>query len=284
LFLKRRQGGYAPSPLTDAGSGSQWEPASAYGGMKVSAVWIDGGKAFCFQQWMNPGPSALSECGGWQVTSADVAVLAMRIRVVLQVQQDLARTLALEDPEWRAQRLGRIAMGDIYEAQVAAIDALGEAGTVALPEILQVMDKRPGFYGGEHMIRVFVEASGRDSGRQLHARLQQDLIYWKAIGPTLTQNWLGQLVEPGSPLFMRFHETQLLIHELDREHYAPARQTTAELRDFWISQPQLYDPKWGERDFRSGGTVNEMMRAESFELVEECDAFLKHVGAEKTAP
>jgi hypothetical protein len=92
---------------------------------------------------------------------------------------------------------------------------------------------------------MFVGAAGKDSGSQLHARLQQDLIYWKAIALTLTPDWTYQLIEPGAPLFMKFQETRLLVEELDREHYAPAVPTLTELRDFWVSQPLLYDRKWG---------------------------------------
>jgi hypothetical protein len=73
---------------------------------------------------------------------------------------------------------------------------------------------------------------------------QQDVIYWKSIGPTLTPKWLDQPVTPDLPLSVKFNETALLIRELDRENYAPAEQTVAELRDFWVSQPQLYDPRW----------------------------------------
>jgi len=80
---------------------------------------------------------------------------------------------------------------------------------------------------------------------------------------------------------VKFNETELLIRELDREHYAPAAQTAAELRDFWVSQPLVYDPKWGERDLRNGGTALEMIRAESFELAKQCDDFVKHVGTKK---
>jgi hypothetical protein len=98
--------------------------------------------------------------------------------------------------------------------------------------ILQIMDEPPVLYDGKVTIRAFVEAAGKDSGKLLHARLQQDLIYWKAAGPTLTLNWLDQLDEPGASLFAKFDETELLIRELDQEHYSPAAQTAAELRDF----------------------------------------------------
>lgn len=280
LFLKKKEQSGAASPSEGNTTGTQWEPAGS--GMTVSALWIDGGKGFCFQQRMNPGPSALAECWQFPMAPSDVAVFTVRIQRVLQVQKYLAETVAMKNhPEVRADRLGGIALGDVWEAQREALDALGKSGTVALPEILQVMDKPPVPYDGNITIRAFVEAAGKDRGELLHARLQQDLIYWKAVGPTLTPNWLDQLVEPGASLFVKFDETKLLIAELDKERYSPAAQTAAELRDFWVSQPQLYDPKWGERDLRSGGTALEGIRARSFELAKQCDDFVKHVAAKK---
>jgi hypothetical protein len=282
LFLKKKKEGGAGSPSAANTKRMHWEPASRWGGMKVSALWIDGGKGFCFSQWMNPGPSALSECWQFPVMSSEVDIFTARIQRVLQVEKHLAETTAMKDnPEVRADRLGRIALGDVWEAEREALDALGKSGTVALPEILQVMDEPPVPYDGEVTIRVFVEAAGKESGKLLRARLQQDLIYWKAVGPTLTPHWLDQLDEPGASLFVKFDETRLLIRELDQEHYAPAARTAAELRDFWVSQPLLYDPKWGERDLRNGGTALEMMRAESFGLAKQCDDFVKHVEAKK---
>jgi hypothetical protein len=198
LFLKKRKDDGAAAPSAGNSTGTRWEPVPTFGGMKVSALWIDGGKGFCFRQWMNPGPSALSECWQFPAMASDVAVLTARIQRVLQVQKHLAETIAWKNhPEARADRLGRIALGDVWEAQREALDALGKSGAVALPEILQVMDEPPVPYDGTVTTRAFVEAAGKDSGKLLHARLQQDLIYWKAVGPTLTPNWLDQLDEPG---------------------------------------------------------------------------------------
>lgn len=283
LFLKKKEEGGTASPSAGNTTETHWEPASTWGEMKISALWIDGGKGFCFRQWMNPGPSALSECWQFSVGSSDMAVFTARIQRILQVQKHLAETMAMKNhPEARADGLGRIALGDVWEAQREALDALGKSGTIALPEILQVMDVPPVPYDGKVAIRALVEAAGKDSGKLLHARLQQDLIYWKAVGPTLTPNWLDQLTEPGASLFVKFDETELLLRELDQEHYAPAAETAAELRDFWVSQPLLYDPKWGERNLRNGGTALEMTRAKSFGLAKQCDDFVKHVAAEKT--
>jgi hypothetical protein len=130
------------------------------------------------------------------------------------------------------------------------------------------------------LMRVFVEAAGKDSGRQLHARLQQDVIHWKTIGPTLTLDWLDQLIVVGSPLEVKFQETSLLIRELDQEQYAPAAQTVAELHDFWVSQPQLYDPKWGNKqgEVRTSVSGLDLVHSYALGLAEQCDAFVKKVG------
>jgi hypothetical protein len=272
LFLKKKQESGAGAPVN-------WEPVGQFGGWKVSTLWIDDGKAFCFQQWENPGPSTLSPCIRNPVRSSQVDVFTARIKEVLKVQTDLSRVLGAKNSEVRAHRLGYIALGDVYPAQKEAMEALGKSGTVALPAILQIMDKPPGFYDGKALIQMLVDAAGKESGKQLHARLKQDVIYWETVGPTLTPDWLGQVIEVGSPLFVKFSETSLLLGELENERYAPAAETVAELRTFWVSQPQLYDAKWGERDLRSGGSVQEMIQSSLFNLATQCDAFAKRVGA-----
>jgi len=286
LFLKKGAGGGGASPSGGVGTGTQWGPAGPWGAMKVSALWIDSGRAFCFQQRINPGPSELSPCWRGSETSSEVTAFVVRIKEVLEVQRHLADTLALKDAEVRAERLGVIALGDVYEAQRAAMEALAKAGTVALPEILQVMDKPPAVYDGDMLIHMFVEAAGKDSGRQVHARLQQDLAYWRAIGPTMTQDWLGNLITPGLPLFVKFNETVLLVRELNRERYPPAAKTAAKLHDFWVSQPQLYDAKWGgcvrSEDCRSGSALDHL-HSELFEFARDCEAFVKRMSREKPA-
>lgn len=272
LFLRRGEQDGATS----------WEPASSSGEMKVSALWIQRGKAFCFRQGMDSGPSALSECWQFPVMSPDIGVFTARILQILQVQRHLAETLALKDADVRADRLGQIALGDVWEAQKEAIDALGKSGAVALPEILQVMDKPPVPYDGTVLIQALVKAAGKNSGAQLNARLREDLIYWKSLGPTLSSKWIDQLVEPGASLYVKFNETRLLVRELDNEGYSPAAETAAELRDFWVSQPYLYDATWRtDSEVRSGGTALEMIRAESAELARECEAFIRHAAAGK---
>ena len=55
-----------------------------------------------------------------------------------------------------------------------------------------------------------------------------------------------------------------------------------ELRDFWVSQPQLYDRQWGERDLSRGGTGLEGIQTGLFGLVKDCNDFVKHAEIDKT--
>ncbi len=281
LFLKRgAMADFSPQSSGKTVDGN-WKPAGI-GGMRTSAVWLQDRTAYCFQQWENPGPSALVDCrvGRW---SSDVAVIESRIREVVELQNNLSRTLASKNTAGRAEELGRIAMSDVYDAQVEAMDGLGKSGSIALPEVFEIMDKPATFYDGEKLIKLLVTASGKDSGPQLHARLQQDVIFWKAVGPTLNPDWSGELITVGDPLFMKFNETKLIVQELTRERYAPANRTVVELRNFWVSQPQLYDAKWGDHDFSRGGSVLQMIRGELYELVKDCDEFTKQVRVENNA-
>ena len=281
LFLKKRGKSDSSSGLAGQQAKSQWDTANEQGGMRFSALWIDGDKAYCFRQWMNPGPSAFSQCTEFPLMSSDQAVLAARIHQVVRLQRELADVLALTNADWRAQQLERIALGDVYPARAEAMDALGKSGAVALPEILQLMDAPPAVLFDGSPVRVLAEAAGKDSGPQLHARLQQDLAYWKAIGPTLTQDWLGQVFTAGSPLSVKFYDVEAVVQELDRERYAPAAQTVAQFRDFWVSQPQLYDSKWGDHDPTHGGTGLDGLHWTVFQMVKACDDFVKHVSSEK---
>jgi hypothetical protein len=173
LFLKSANVTGANPRSAENGIATRWEPVPAFGGMKVSALWTNGRKSFCFRQWMNPGPSALSECNQFPETSSDLAVLTARIHRVLQMQCDLAETSAMKgNPEVRADRLGRIALSDIWPARVEALDALGKSGVVALPEILQVMDSPVVPNDGNASMGALVGAAGKNCETLFHAKLQ----------------------------------------------------------------------------------------------------------------
>ena len=59
LFLKVNVKGDSQIVSREAHTRRHWEPADGRD-MKVSAVWIQDGNVYHFQQWRNPGPSSLS--------------------------------------------------------------------------------------------------------------------------------------------------------------------------------------------------------------------------------
>jgi hypothetical protein len=142
LFLKWNLERETPSQPTNIQHSGQWQPASLYGGMKVSVVWIDGGQPFCFQQGTYPGPSALGRC--WQRTLMDLPGLTSRIMDVLQTQDNLARVFRLEDHNAWVEQLQAIVYGDVwYGARKEALQGLGKAGPSALRAIQQILDTLP---------------------------------------------------------------------------------------------------------------------------------------------
>jgi len=69
LFLKKKEEGGVGSPSAGNTTGTQWEPASGWGGMKVSVLWIDGEKSYCFRPVDEPGSERTL---GMLVVSVDV--------------------------------------------------------------------------------------------------------------------------------------------------------------------------------------------------------------------
>lgn len=258
LFLRQLQGKNAQYQGTNIPAGRQWQAANRYGGMKVSAVWIDGDDLFCFQQLQNPVPSRLGQCR--QRDQLDFPALIRRTKDIVNTQDNLARVLRLEDSNARADELKAIVYGDVwYGARQGALQGLGKAGPDALRAIQEILDKPPVPYDMRDIIGAVVEATGRDAGNELDRLLQQNLSFWRTEGPNLTDGWWNQDPTPEAPLRLRYDETIEVIRALDRLHYTPAKYAATELRDFWISLPQLNDPSGLDQ------------------MAKECDLLVKHL-------
>lgn len=258
LFLKEVQEGNLPEQGKTLQRGRQWQPASLYGGMKVSAVWIDGGHVFCFQQPQNPGPSRLRLCR--ERDQLSLPTLTTRTKDIVRTQDKLVRALRLEDRNTRIEELTAIAYGDVwYGARQGAVQGLGKAGPTALPAIQKILRRPPVPYDMRYIMGAVVEAAGPDAGNELARMLEQDLKFWRTEGPNLTNGWWNQDPTPEAPLRLKYDETIEVIRALDLLRYRPASRAAAELRDFWVSLPQLNDP--------SG--LNQM--------AQECGLLVKHL-------
>jgi len=226
LFLKNEAGA----------SGEQWRPADFFGEMKTSVVWIDGGQLYRFQQVVNPGPSILAP---WDM---GLDKMKDRVREIHRVQLELAKVIAVEDSAVRAEALKFYVRSDFREAQQLALSELGKSGPRALATIREMLSDPVFADDGAELVKAFAEAGGESVGEELERRLQEQLTFWQATGPTLSLGWWNQDPTPHAPLRGRYAQTLELVRALERVHYRPASITAGQLGNLWRSLPQLDDP------------------------------------------
>ena len=255
LFLKREKGSETSLTSTNTESGEKWWPASFSNGMKTSVVWIDGGYVYGFQQVMNPGPSVL--------TKLDTSLQKMKDRVtkINRIHQELVEVVSIGDSGARAQGLKPYVRSEVYEAQRLALNELGKCGAAAV-ETIRGMLNDPAF-GDEaaELVKAFVEAGGEAVGEELTSRLQEELAFWQATAPSLSQGWWNQDPTPHAPLRERYSQTFQLILGLERTHYTPALITAKNLGNLWRSLPQLNDPSGLNQMAEECDKLVELLRA-----------------------
>ena len=225
LFLKK-----------EAGSSQQWRPADFFGEMKTSAVWIDGGQLYRFQQVMNPGPSILMP---WDM---GLDKMKDRVKEIRRTQLELAKVIAIADSAARAEGLKVYVRSDLREAQQLALSELGKTGPKGLPAIREMLSDPAFADEGAELVKAFAEAGGESVGQELDRRLQEQLKFWQATGPTLFLGWWNQDPNPHAPLRDRYVQTLELVRALEHVHYRPASITAEQLGNLWRSLPQLDDP------------------------------------------
>jgi hypothetical protein len=236
LFLRNGERLEASRARTNTVSNERWRPADFFNEMKTSVVWIDGAQLYSFQQVMNPDPSFL--------TRLDTSLQKMKDRVmeIGWIRLELAKVVSTEDSAVRAEGLKPYVRSEVYEVQQLALSELGKCGPSAL-ETIRGMLNDPAF-GDEaaELVKAFVEAGGEAVGEELTNRLQQELAFWQATAPSLSQGWWNQDAALHAPLRERYSQTFQLILELERTHYTSALITAKNLGNLWRSLPQLNDP------------------------------------------
>lgn len=226
LFLKREAGVHS----------EQWRPADFFGEMKTSAVWMDGGQLYRFQQVVNPGPSILVP---WDM---GLDKMEDRIREIRRIQLELVKVTAVEDTAARAEGLKVYVRSDVREAQQLALSELGKSGPRALTTIREMLSDPAFADNGAELVKALAEAGGESVGEELDRRLQEQLKFWQATAPTLSIGWWNQDPTPHAPLRDRYAQTLELVRVLERVHYRPASITAEQLGNLWRSLPQLNDP------------------------------------------
>jgi hypothetical protein len=229
LFLKP-----APTPPFAPGTNT-WVGVSAFGGTQVSAVWIDDGHAYAFLQVRNPGPTQLRALG------KDAARFKQETLDIVAAKGLLARAIAIAEPARRVEALEPMAKGKYWHQRHEAIAALGNCGPAAVVCLRQMLRT----YGNEtgEVTSALARAAGENAGPEMTAVLEEDVAFWKSVAADLPVGWWNNLSSE-----QKRHQCQSrycilgpAMGSVVALHYSPARKPVLELRDLWVSLPQLND-------------------------------------------
>jgi hypothetical protein len=228
VFLKRDEPGFGRGQEVGG-----WAPADRFGWFNVSVAWIEDGRAFALQQWINPGPQVMSSAG----TEKELQALVEKVNK--RIEGTFAKARATKDLGTRADLLA----GVVIDAPGFAADALvglGWCGADALPALRRIVNKE--FAGRtEHLaayrVMVHVGAAARDD-------LMKPMEW-------LYEGFKGNAarIEYNEDHKIGFNEDERYWHQLlraltaDPAAFAGAtarqREQLTRLRDLWAKHPVL---------------------------------------------
>ena len=207
-----------------------------FGSMEAAAVWVEGNRLFTFKQKMNPGPSILL------TYRRSLPELKKDAEHVIQSQEQFRRAVAIQDGVKRAESLRPFVKSDIWTARREALVELGKSGPPAAPVIDAMLDDPAYSSEAPDLIKALQQAGGEAVSGNLAARLQREIAFWEATGPTLRQNWWNDDAEPPSPLQTKYSLTLELVRALTESPSEGALLPAERLHRLWISLLQLNDP------------------------------------------
>ena len=227
----------------------RWLPADQLSKeMSVSTVWIESDQTIALFQQMNPGPSELVSM------AFSEEQLKKTIDYFIDRQKRFDDAITWNDAERLASAVSSLYLMENADAQRFMIEALGDAGPVAVPALLTIL----GDDSDANVIHALRKAGGADIAPKLTELLTQDLAFWKTAGPPLKPDWWnGDSLTPEklNQLRTRYGRTYATLTALRDLRFAGAEETVAALRDYWRSLPQL------------GGIGND-------QIARECDVVL----------
>jgi hypothetical protein len=166
---------------------------------------------------------------------------------VVQIQQEMGRILETTPGVQRAESLRQFVKSDVFMARSHALEELGKSGPAAASTIDAMLDDSSFASASPDLIKALAAAGGDQVLPDLAKRFQAEVAYWESVGPFLPQGWWNSDVTPEAPLRIRLTVTTELIRALTKARYAGSLAAAAELRDLWLSSPQLNDPSGLDR-------------------------------------
>jgi len=153
-------------------------------------------------------------------------------------QKKINEAIGWHDAERLASAIPFLYRMENADAQRFMIEALGDAGPVAVPALLTIL----GDESDENVIRALRKAGGADIAPKLIELLTQDLAFWKTAAPSLKPDWWNSdslTTEKQYQLRTRYGRTYATLTALRELRFKGAEETVAAFRDFWRSLPQL---------------------------------------------
>ena len=255
LFLRRSprrtgKGQPPPGPAT-------WYPASQFGGMKVSVVWVEGETTYAFTQVMNPGPSILNRQRNSQ------GEMKERVREIAAIQSSLTKIAGVPVPEKRAEKAAPYTKSNVYYARGEAFRILAACKTPAVPILRKMLADKSNANQYGPIVDAMADAGGSELGAEFTQILTEELKFWKAKAPSLQKGWWNGKGLDGAQvrkLRNRYFKTKHVLYGLRKMKFQGSRNAVQAFRNYWRSLPQLED--------KSG--IDQMSQA--------CDAVLKTLG------
>lgn len=222
LFLKR--------------AGTRWVAASNWGDMMVSVVWVERDTVYAFQQIVNPGDSVLVSLA---TSEKD---FHGKVDKVIAAWAEIARARALQDPVARAHALLPFTRAESSDQMESAFDGLATCREAALPTLRAILADESATSGPQcYAMKALVKVLGEGAGPELTRIVEKGLAYWKTTGPELKSGWWGN---PAADSATRSYVVvNHALESLTSLRCAACETAVTELRDFWLSLPQLAEYK-----------------------------------------
>src|SRR5262249_25895851 len=218
----------------------------------VSMTWIEEGRAYAFQQLINPGPTELVPLDQTEEG------LRQLVKKALEVQRALSKAAAEPSTAKRAEAVLPFVDEETYGCSSAAFKILAGCGKDVLPVLRPLLNDERRLPVHPKVIEIMTQAAGKAAQPDLERVLAEELVYWKKVGPTLGK-WWGQ--EPMSSHYCLLHAVLIQLKKID---YTDERKMVAALRDYWRSLPPPdYIPKSVDADGKYVGRSQMVEAAEA---------------------
>lgn len=215
-----------------------WQPASLFGGMKVSVVWIEGETTYAFTQVMNPGPSILTR------QRYSEKEMKKRMREIADIQNSLAKVAEVSAPADRVEKAAPYVTSNVYYARREAFRILAACKTPAVPLLRKMLadESKASQYGA--IVDAMADAGGSELGQEFTQIVEEELKFWKAEAPSLQKGWWnGKGLDWAKIRKLRDRYSKILhvFYGLRKMKFEGSRNAVQTFRDYWRSLPQLED-------------------------------------------